>query len=89
MVILVVGIVGMYNIFVASQKLSDSTGYRLSAIAMAREGIETVNNIRDTNWMLFSANTHNCWFTTNYNNTCITDPNRYFSSGSSYTLYQS
>lgn len=71
MLIVVVWVVGMYNIFTTSQKMSDSTWNRLAAIAMAREWIEAVNNIRDTNWILFAANNKNCWFTLNYDERCL------------------
>lgn len=76
MVIVTVWVVWMYNIFTNSQKLSDSSAYRLSAIAMAREWIEAVTNIRDTNWTILSANNDNCWNTFNYDSSCIiTDVN--------------
>lgn len=39
---------------------------------MAKESIEAVSNIRDTNWLLFPANTKNCWNTPNYDSSCIT-----------------
>lgn len=72
MVIVVVWVVWMYSIFINSQKVTDNTSYRLTAIAIAREWIEWVTNIRDTNWSIFSSNTENCWMTHNYNSTCIT-----------------
>jgi hypothetical protein len=72
MLIIVVWVVWTYKIFTNSQKLSDSTAYRLAAISMAREWIEVITNIRDTNWLLFWSNTTNCWLTFNYNSSCIT-----------------
>lgn len=80
--IVVVWIMGTYGIFINSQKLSDSTGNRLVAIAIAREWIEAVTNIRDTNWIAFAANNNNCWFTHNYNSSCITDTTKYVSAWS-------
>lgn len=72
MVIIVTWVVGMYNIFINSQNVAESTSNRVQAISMAREWIEAMSNIRDTNWLLFSANRQNCWMTLNYNANCIT-----------------
>ena len=77
---------GMYNLYDSSQKLANTTQNRIQAIGIAREWIEAVTNIRDTNWKTFSANNQNCWNTFNYNWTCIT-ANVDISSWS-YILYQ-
>lgn len=77
MLIIIVWVVWTYTIFTNSQKLSDSTWYRINAISMAREWIEAMTNIRDTNWSKFSANTNNCWVTLNYDSSCITNNNKY------------
>lgn len=79
-------IFGMYNIFDSSQKLSNTTQNRIQAIGIAREWIEAVTNIRDTNWKNFSANNTNCWNTPNYIVTCVT-ANQNIATGS-YILYQ-
>lgn len=71
MLVVVVWITWMYTIFSSSQKLSDSTHNRLEALQIAREGIETVMNIRDTNALLFKADLTNCWNTLNYNTACL------------------
>ncbi|MGE4444021.1 MAG: hypothetical protein AB7E37_03455 [Candidatus Altimarinota bacterium] len=71
MMIVVIGIIGMYSIFINSQNVATSTSNRVQAISMAREGIEALMNIRDTNWLLFAANTGNCWHTFNYDGNCI------------------
>jgi len=71
MLIVIVWVVWMYNIYWSSQKLSDSTANRLQAISIAREWIEAMMNIRDTNWILFAANTNNCRNSLNYNSSCI------------------
>ena len=34
---------------------------RIIALNLAREGIEAVRNMRDTNWMTWSANMRQCW----------------------------
>lgn len=87
MVIVVVWVVWMYSIFMNSQKVTDNTSYRLTAIAIAREWIEWVTNIRDTNWSIFSSNTENCWMTFNYDSNCILNNNKYINSWS-YILAQ-
>lgn len=69
--IISVGIFGMYNIYDRSVKLSNTTQNRIQAISIAREWIEAVTNIRDTNWRNFSANNKNCWNTFNYDGSCI------------------
>lgn len=86
MLIVITGVIGMYTIFTNSMKVSESASNRVQAIAMAREGIEAVTNIRDTNWLLYSANTEDCWNTFNYDGSCITT-NIDIGSGS-YILYQ-
>jgi hypothetical protein len=63
----------MYDIFSSSQKLSESTSHRIEAIQIAREGIEAVMNIRDTNALLFQADLENCWNVSGYNGNCIAD----------------
>ncbi|MCT4592469.1 MAG: hypothetical protein N4A36_03775, partial [Candidatus Gracilibacteria bacterium] len=34
---------------------------RIISINLAREGIEAIRNMRDTNWMTWSANRRECW----------------------------
>lgn len=86
MMIISVWVVGMYSLFDNSKKLSDSSEYRLQAISMAREWLEAVTNIRDTNWLLFPENTTNCWNTRDYNSSCITTDED-IASGS-YVIYR-
>lgn len=89
MMIVVVWVIGMYNIFVKSQHISTSTSNRVQAIAMAREWIEALTNIRDTNWLLYGVNNQKCWHTMNYNGNCITAASwaTMIATGS-YILYQ-
>lgn len=72
MLIITIWVVWSYNIYVNSMRVSESTSYKVEAIAMAREWIEALTNIRDTNWMIYRANTTNCWNTYNYEWSCIT-----------------
>jgi len=71
MLVVVTWVTGMYKIYIQSIKLSDSTANKIQAIQIAREWIEAMTNIRDTNWLLFSSDYSNCWNTLNYNNSCI------------------
>lgn len=71
MLIVVTSTVGIYQVYINSQKLQISTGNRITAIQIAREWIEIMHNIRDTNAMLFSADLSNCWNVLNYDGSCI------------------
>ncbi len=50
-VILIVGIVGIYTAFSRMVILTSGISNRLVAAYFAQEGIEIVRNIRDTNWV--------------------------------------
>jgi len=71
MLIIVIWVTGLYNIFINSQKLSNTTKNRIEAIEIAREGIEAMKNIRDTNWLMFGWDKQNCWNTFNYDSNCV------------------
>ena len=73
MLIITAWITWVYNILVQYQKLSDSTKHKINAIEIAKEWIESMKNIRNTNWLLYSIDTANCWNTLNYNNSCLWD----------------
>lgn len=87
-IILTIGITGAYNIISSGQKLSSTTENRIKAINIAREGLEAVENIRDTNWIKFSSDYNNCWKVKNYDITCIGNSGKEYASGS-YILVQS
>ncbi len=87
MLIVVSWVVWMYTIFSSSTNLSDSTSNRLQAISIAREWLEAMMNIRDTNWILYSANTDDCRNTLNYNSNCIITTWLWISSWS-YIIYK-
>ncbi len=74
LLVVTIGIVGVFGLMNSSQKLANSTGQRIEAIQIARDGIESMMNIRDTNWILYAADYQNCWNVLNYNNNCIWDP---------------
>lgn len=50
--------------------------------------MESVENIRDTNWVKFSSDYGNCWDVKDYNANCIGNPGNRFPVGS-YILVQS
>ncbi len=64
------------------------TQLRVQAINIAREGIEAVENIRDTNWLKFSSDIENCWKTFNYDHSCIGNTTPPSISDGDYTLYR-
>jgi len=69
--IIVVWLTWVYNIFMQSIKLTGSIENKIQAIQIAREWIEWITNIRNTNWILFPSNIDSCWKTLNYDNRCI------------------
>ena len=70
-IIITTGIIGAYGILDSWQKLSTTAENRIKAINIAREWLEAVENIRDTNWIKFSSDYDNCWRTKDYNVGCI------------------
>ena len=61
----------------------DNAKNRVIAVNVAREGIEAVRNIRDTNWLEYSTNRRSCWNHLPQQNsstgctTSLIDPGRY------------
>ncbi len=87
MLIILVGTIWMYTIFGKWQNLSITTSNRIQAIQIAREWLEAMINIRDTNYLLYSANYKDCWNTINYDSACVTRaPNQIVTN--SYKIYQ-
>ncbi|MDD3144526.1 MAG: hypothetical protein PHV23_00280 [Candidatus Gracilibacteria bacterium] len=87
--VIVIGLTGVYSIYSASTKVIYSLETKIQAIQIAKEGIEAITNIRDTNWLLFSSDKKNCWKTFNYNSGCIgnTAPNNIEDLGN-YKIYR-
>ena len=65
-------IIGTYYMYNRSQRLSKATWNKLTAIAIAREWIEAMQNIRDSNWISWPE-TPNCWDVANYHINCNGD----------------
>jgi type II secretory pathway pseudopilin PulG len=70
--IIVLWITWIYKIYSESIILNNSIENKITAIQIAREWIEAVTNIRDTNWLVLSSNIENCWKSINYNTSCLT-----------------
>ncbi|NVP17485.1 hypothetical protein HUU51_02085 [Candidatus Gracilibacteria bacterium] len=89
MTVIVIGLTGIYRIYSESSRLSNSVEIKIQAIQIAREGIEAITNIRDTNWILYSSDKNNCWKTLNYNSGCIgnASPNNIANNGN-YKVYR-
>ena len=71
LLIIIFGLIWIYSIYWRSQKVALSIENRVKAISMAREAIEVIHNIRDTNWLIYAADLNNCWYTFNYNFSCL------------------
>ena len=69
--IMSLGIAGMAGTVVWGIYFASSTEKNIKAIGIAREGLEWVINIRDTNWLRFSSDKTNCWKVDKYNGNCI------------------
>ena len=89
MLIIVSWVTWMYNIYSESIHLSVWITNKIQAIQIAKQGIEWITNIRDTNWILFSSDYTNCWNVLNYNTSCIWDTttNNDIENNSQYIIY--
>lgn len=87
MLIIVVWTVWMYSIFGQWQKLSITTSNRIQAIQISREWLEAMINIRDSNYLLYSANYKDCWNTINYDTNCVSWTPNNIRAGS-YKIFQ-
>lgn len=72
MLILSVWILGSYQVASQWNNLERMTENRTKAVAFAREWLEVVENIRDTNWLKFSTNYEGCFDVLNYDISCTT-----------------
>ena len=89
--IIVLWLTWIYNIYSKSMDLTIAVENKIQAIQIAREWIEAVTNIRDTNWLVFTSDPNNCWKTLNYNDICVweSDPlSRIDINDGSYRVYR-
>lgn len=61
LMILAIGITFSGTIMAASLKNMTSSKTRVVAVNLAREGIEAMRSVRDTNWLKFSGQRRGCW----------------------------
>jgi type II secretory pathway pseudopilin PulG len=59
--VLAVGSAGALTLVSQSVRANSEAEERIVAYNLAREGVETVRNIRDTNWLRFPGDRENCW----------------------------
>jgi len=71
MLIVVSWVTWMYKVYMSSINLERSTNYKIAAMNIAREWTEAITSIRNTNWLLFSSDTKNCWNTLDYESNCV------------------
>ena len=71
--ILALWIIWVFWFFSRSRDFLDWVSAKIEAIEIAREWIEAVENIRNTNWLRFPWNKKFCWNVLNYNSSCILD----------------
>jgi len=68
--ILTSGLVAAGGLIMAAINTAGNIKEKIIAINLAREGIETVRNVRDTNWLKYSANLRECWNWQETNGSC-------------------
>jgi len=68
--VLAVGTSGSMLLVSMSTRATADMEARLTAYNLAREGVEAVRSIRDTNWLRFPGDREDCWDTYN-----LTNPN--------------
>lgn len=61
LVVLIIGSVTATSLILTSIKANLYNKDALQALNLAQEGIEYMRNLRDTNWIRFSANRQDCW----------------------------
>jgi len=59
--IIITSLAGIMALFSDNIKTNQSTKKRIIAINLAREGIEAVRFVRDSNWLVYSNNRRSCW----------------------------
>lgn len=79
----------MFAVITSGIYFSKDTEDTIKAINLAREWIEWVTNIRNTNWLRFSSDRQNCWKVDDYAANCIwsATPTIWSIWSGSYTLY--
>lgn len=73
MAILSVSIAAMFSTVISGIYFAKDSENRIKAINLAREWLEWVTNLRNTNWLRFSSDQVNCWKIQDYDARCIGD----------------
>lgn len=68
--IIVTSLVGIMALFSDNIRTNQSTKNKIIAINLAREGIEAVRYVRDSNWLVYSNQRRVCW-NNNTTATCV------------------
>ncbi len=71
MAILGLAITAMFSTVIWGIYFATDSENRIKAINIAREWLEGVTNLRNTNWLRFSSDQFNCWRIIGYNSSCI------------------
>ena len=71
MAILGLAITAMFSTVIWGIYFATDSENRIKAINIAREWLEGVTNLRNTNWLRFSSDQSNCWRIIGYQSNCI------------------
>ena len=71
--VLGLAVTAMFSTVIGGIYFARDSENRIKAINLAREGIEWVTNLRNTNWLRFSSDQTNCWKVQWYVAGCIGD----------------
>ncbi len=71
MAVVSMAITAMFSTVIWGIYFSRDSENRIKAINLAREWIEWVTNLRNTNWLRFSGDQNNCWSIKDYQAACI------------------
>ena len=72
-IIVSVWLITIYGTFIKAREFLDSVSNKIVAVEIAREWIEAMENIRNTNWLKFPWNYENCWDTFDYDENCLNE----------------
>lgn len=64
-------ITAMFSTVIGGIYFAKDSENRIKAISLAREWLEWVTNMRNTNWLRFSSDQINCWRVRDYVSNCI------------------
>lgn len=88
LVILSMSLTALFYTLTQTMNFARDSEMRIQAVALAREGIEAVYNIRNTNWLRFSSNRAQCWNVLNYDANCVSTTTGFsVLAGGRYYLY--